>query len=171
MATRKRREPTRAEIAQIESEIARIRSLGSNNLRAEWRAMFKRAPPKALTKDLLARMMCFRIQQEVYGGFDRATLKLLDSYAKGKPAEADRVRRLKPGTELVREYQGECHKVIIVEEGFVWNGKTYASLTSIAREIAGTGWSGPRFFGLRGRGGDGATVSAAMRAAADAGAA
>ena len=56
MARFKRREPTEAEIAQVESEIVRIRSLGIRELRAEWSTMFKREPPKALPRDILARM-------------------------------------------------------------------------------------------------------------------
>jgi hypothetical protein len=161
MARFKRREPTEAEIAQVESEIVRIRSLGIRELRAEWEGLFEREAPKALTKDLLARMICFRIQEAVYGGFDRATLKLLDSYGASLPTSATRDwarrhRRLKPGTELVREYKAERHTVVVMEEGFAWRGKTYSSLTTIARQITGTAWNGPRFFGLREKGEGGA---------------
>ena len=59
------------------------------------------------------------------------------------------LRRLKPGTELVREFQGERHTVVITAEGFRWRGEDYPSLTAIARFITGTNWNGPRFFGLR----------------------
>ena len=59
------------------------------------------------------------------------------------------MRRLKVGTVLVREYQGERHTVTVVGDGYVWRDATYASLSTIARAITGTAWSGPRFFGVR----------------------
>ena len=138
-----------AVITAIEAEIERIRSVGLDEVRALWRATFKKEVPKALTRNLLVRMLCWRIQEKAFGGHDREILKLLDSYARGRPQGAERQRRLKPGTEIVREYQGERHTVVITAEGFRWRGGDYASLTAIARAITGTGWNGPRFFGLR----------------------
>ena len=138
--------------ATIEAEIDRIRSLGLDALRARWRSMFGAAPPAALAKDLIARMIAYRLQEEAFGGLDRATVKLLDGLTRGeKPASAVK-RRLKPGTVLVREYQGERHTVTVAPDGFLWRGTTYSSLSTIARAITGTAWGGPRFFGLRGRG-------------------
>src|SRR4051812_50186516 len=94
-------------------------------------------------------MITWRIQEQAYGGFDRATLKLLDGYARGKGAGAEVSRRLKAGTVLVREYQDERHTVTVVPDGFLWREKTYQSLSGIARAITGMTWNGPRFFGLR----------------------
>jgi hypothetical protein len=133
----------------IEAEIERVRSLGLDALRARWRSMFGAMPPMALTKDLLVRMMAYRIQEEAFGGLDRATIKLLDGLGRGEKPGRQAKRRLKAGTVLVREYQGERHTVTVVPDGFVWRNATYASLTTIARAITGTAWNGPRFFGLR----------------------
>ena len=72
------------------------------------------------------------------------------------------MRRFKLGTELFREYQGTRHAVIVMEDGFAWQGKTYASLTTIAKAITGTQWNGPRFFGLRERRAEGGPASKAM---------
>ena len=80
---------------------------------------------------------------------DPKTAKHLASFTRGARPPADRPRRLKPGTVLVREYQGERHAVTVVANGFVWREATYASLSTIARAITGTNWNGPRFFGLR----------------------
>ena len=77
-----------------------------------------------------------------------ATRTLLQGLARGQKPEGR--RRLKPGTVLVREYQGERHTVTVVPGGFVWREATYASLSTNARAITGTAWNGPRFFGLRG---------------------
>jgi hypothetical protein len=58
---------------------------------------------------------------------------------------------LRPGTVLGREWQGEMHRVVVLADGFSWNGKTYPSLSKVVRAITGTRWNGPKFFGLRKR--------------------
>jgi hypothetical protein len=133
--------------ATIEAEIDRIRSLGLDELRALWRTTLRSPPPTAFTKDLMARFICWHIQEQAYCGVDANTAKLLDDLARGNKPEA--VRRLKPGTVLVREYQGDRHTVTVVPSGYVWRETTYASLSAIACNITGTAWNGPRFFGLR----------------------
>ena len=95
----------------------------------------------------MARFICWHIQEQAHGGVDANTAKLLDGLARGDKPGAD--RRLKPGTVLVREYQGDRHTVTVVPGGYVWRDATYASLSAIACNITGTAWNGPRFFGLR----------------------
>ncbi len=145
--------------AAIEAEVDRIRSLGIDALRQCWQATFGAVPPKGLTKDIMGRMIAYRIQEEAFGGLDRETIKLLDRLAKGdKPGELN--RRLKVGTVLIREYNGERHTVTVVAEGFQWRQNAYSSLSTIAQAITGTKWNGPRFFGLRSRDESPATQSA-----------
>jgi hypothetical protein len=134
---------------QIAQEIERISGLDLAGVRALWRATFKKEPPGALTRDLLVRQLAWRIQEKAFGGHDAATLKLLDAYGRQDAGKVVLFRRLKPGTSVVREYQGVRHIVTITEGGFVWQGRTYDSLSAIAREITGSRWNGPRFFGLR----------------------
>jgi hypothetical protein len=134
--------------AAIEAEVDTVRSLGIDALRKRWRMMFGAIPPKGLTKDILGRMIAYRIQEEAFGGLDRETVKLLDRLARGEKL-TELTRRLKPGTVLVREYNGERHTVTVAPDGFLWRDKTYSSLSTIARQITGTTWNGPRFFGLR----------------------
>ena len=131
--------------AAIEAEIAHLRSLALDALRRHWRVIFGRTPPAALSKDLLGRMITYRLQEQAFGGLDRESLRFLDGLARhgGSPR-----RRLKPGTVLVRDYQGQRHTVTVVCDGFDWQGATYPSLSAIARAITGTAWSGPRFFAL-----------------------
>jgi len=134
--------------ATIEAEVDKIKSLGIDALRARWRLMFGATPPKGLTKNILGHMIAYRIQEEAFGGLDRETVKLLERLARGeKPGELD--RRLKAGTMLIREYDGQRHTVTVVPGGFRWQDETYSSLSTIARAITGTNWNGPRFFGLR----------------------
>lgn len=92
----------------IEAEIDRIRSLGLDDLRTLWRTTFRSSLPRGFTKDLVARFICWHIQEQAFGGLDPQTAKVLDGYARNnKPPD----RRLKAGTVLVREYQGERHTV------------------------------------------------------------
>src|ERR1700736_3516721 len=90
-------------------EIDRVRLLGLGGLRTLWRTTLRSSPPLVLTKDLMARMIAWHIQQQTLGGLDAATEKLLDGFARGQKSEGR--RRLKSGTVLVREYQGERHAV------------------------------------------------------------
>jgi hypothetical protein len=133
---------------EIEAEIKQIQTLGIEALRKRWRAMFGAPPPKALSKHITARMIAYRIQEEAFGGLDRDTIKSLERLAQGKaPSELN--RRLKIGTVLIREYEGKRYTVTVAADGFLWEGQTYSSLSTIAQLITGTKWNGPRFFGLR----------------------
>jgi len=145
---RQKRAAAPVDEAAVEAEIERIQALRRDQVRLLWQQTFQREVPKALTRDLLVRTICWHLQEKAFGGHSPATLRLLASYAKGRP-EGDRLRRLKPGTELIREYHGERHTVVITGDGFRWRGQDYPSLTAIARAITGSNWNGPRFFGLR----------------------
>ena len=131
---------------EIEAEIERIRSLGLDELRARWRATFRSSPPPVFTKDLVARFLCWHIQEQAFGELAADIATLLDGIARGDKRAMD--RRLKAGTVLVREYQGERHTVTVVLGGYVWRDNTYSSLSMVARAITGTSWNGYRFFGL-----------------------
>src|SRR4051812_20857961 len=107
------------DLAAIDAELDYVRSLGIVALRTRWRSMFGMVAPAALTKEIIARMIAFRIQEEAFGGLDNEALKVLKLCARGdKPGEL--TRRLKPGTVLVREYRGEQHTVTVVPKGFQW---------------------------------------------------
>ena len=133
--------------ADVEAEIERARLLSGDDLRRRWRAMFGRPVPQHLTGDLLRRMIANRIQEQAFGTLDRATLKLLDSFARRNGSRTGE-RNLKIGTVLVRDYQGRRHTVTVERDGYVWEGQPYSSLSAIARAITGTAWSGPRFFAV-----------------------
>jgi hypothetical protein len=130
------------------AQIERLAGLPLKGLKAAWAAEFRRDLPMGLWRDLLLRTLAWRIQEKAFGGHDKATLRLLETYGQKKVGDA-RCQRLKAGTVLVREFGGTRHTVTIVPEGFVWQEKTYSSLTAIARIITGSNWNGPRFFGLR----------------------
>jgi len=133
---------------EITAVISRLSRLPLRELKAVWQAEFRRQPPKGMWRDLLLRTLAWRIQEKAFGGHDKATLKLLQAFGQ-KRAGDQRCQRLKAGTVLIRDFGGIRHTVTILPEGFVWQEKTYSSLSAIAKVITGTNWNGPRFFGLR----------------------
>jgi len=142
----------------LKDEIARLRGLDIAALRARWRSVFGSRASPHLPRHLMFAMIAYRLQAEVLGDLDAETLRLLKkidlapSKSKAvpltKPLE-QRQRELSPGTVLVREWNGQTHRVMVVEQGFAWDGTTYDSLSKIAQAMTGTRWNGPRFFGLR----------------------
>ena len=137
---------------EVEAELDRLPSMPIVELRARWRALFKADPPKAFGPDLLRRSIAYRIQEDAYGGLDRTTARLLrqmKAQMRKTPGKIVLPRRIKAGAVLVRRWKGQTHRVMVLDEGFAHEGKTYESLSVIAREITGTRWNGPRFFGLR----------------------
>jgi hypothetical protein len=90
---------------------------GVDSLRTLWRTIFRSSPPPAFSKDILARFLCWHIQEQAFGGLDPKTAKHLAGFARGDRSRADRPRRLKPATVLLREYQGERHTVTVVAKG------------------------------------------------------
>ena len=129
------------------AELSRIAELDVDAIRQLWRQTFRRTPPAGLSRDMLARVLAYRLQEQHLGGLPASHRKLLDQMAQGG---SDDARRLKVGAVLVREHQDVLHEVVVVPAGFHWQGKTYASLSPIAKAVTGTAWNGPRFFGLRG---------------------
>src|SRR5690348_2822046 len=138
--------------AMVEAELDRLRTMPIIELRLLWRAKFKSEPPKAFGPDLLRRSIAHKIQEMAYGALDARTGRLLNQliaqYAK-TPGKIVLPRRIKAGAVLVRDWKDDNHRVTVLNEGFSYQGKTYTSLSEIARLITGTRWNGPRFFGLR----------------------
>ncbi len=131
----------------LEAELERIAALGLDDLRSLWLRMTQKSARRVFSRDLLERMIAYRVQEQQLGKLGREMRQCLDRLAKcsGEP-----VRHLKVGTVMVREHKGTLHEVMVVPSGFSWRDKTYPSLSAIALAITGTSWNGPRFFGLRG---------------------
>jgi hypothetical protein len=142
----------------VEDEIAHLRGLNLRGLRARWQSVFQRQAPVHLTRHLLFAVIAYRLQEDRFGDLDHATKQVLDqTIAKeagptmsSRLASLDQKRtELAPGTMLVREWDRQSQRVMVLANGFVWNGQTYDSLSKVAFAITGTKWNGPRFFGLR----------------------
>jgi hypothetical protein len=142
----KKSQPASAPAEDIEAEVAAIGAMDVYELRALWRKQEGTDPSVGLTKDLLARALTYRLQEQAFGGLSASIRRILRSYGK---QDSERPRHIKIGSVLVREHEGRRHEVIAVPTGFLWEGHTYQSLSVIAHKITGTRWNGPRFFGLR----------------------
>ena len=141
--------------AQIEREIAKIERMTLHELREAWLTRFGAAAPKLKGRDLLIRVLAFRLQADVFGDHTPAVKRklahLASVLAKNPKASLFPSPSLKPGIVLMREWKGIVHRVMVQHEGFLYDEKAYSSLSDIARTITGTNWSGPRFFGIEQR--------------------
>lgn len=144
---------TRSTDPAVEAELDRLPLMPIVELRRRYRELFRAEPPKAFGPDLLRRSIAHRIQEKAYGGLSSSTRRLLNQLirsARTKPnGRLALPRRIKPGSELVRTWNGNTYRVMVTAEGFAWEGQNFASLSEIASRITGTKWNGPRFFGLR----------------------
>jgi len=148
----KRRAPAIGREA-LASEIASLSKLGIDELRERWKAMFGKEPSGHIGRSFLIRAIAYRLQEKTFGGLKPSTRRLLarvaEETADGRSPKSPPVRKAETGTILVREWRGAAHRVTVLREGVSFKGKRYRSLSEVAREITGSRWSGPRFFGLR----------------------
>ncbi|MHA1560319.1 MAG: DUF2924 domain-containing protein [Alphaproteobacteria bacterium] len=139
--------------ADLSAQLAALKHLDAASLRAEWRRLYRSHPPQHIRRDLLVLAIAWKLQERVLGGLTDAQKRRLAGLAEELRKNGDLSGspsiRVKPGSRLVREWQGETHEVLVLEDGFEWNGQRCRSLSAIAREITGARWSGPRFFGLQ----------------------
>src|ERR1700676_1559698 len=146
--------------ASVEDEIVHLRGLDLKGLRARWQSVFQRPAPGPLPRHLLFAIIAYRLPADRLGDLDHETRQLLDHTGAKESGTATSARlvsfdqkrsELTPGTVLVREWDRQSQRVMVMSDGFAWNGQTYDSLTKVAFAITGTNWNGPRFFGLRGK--------------------
>ncbi len=138
--------------ASIEAEIAVLDDLPREKLVERWQRQYRAAPPSGISRQLMVRAIAWELQARRYGGLRPPVLRRLQKAIEGDAASdqtsATQAPSLRPGSRLLREWNGVTHAVEVTERGFVWKGETHRSLSSIARAITGARWSGPRFFGL-----------------------
>jgi len=154
----KRRNGRATTRTSVEDEIAHLRGLDLSGFRSRWQSVFQRPPPDHLPRHLLFAIIAYQVQADRLGDLDHETRQVLDrtdSKETGATMSArlvsfDQKRtELTPGTVLVRDWDQHSQRVMVMADGFAWNGQTYDSLSKVAFAITGTKWNGPRFFGLR----------------------
>lgn len=136
----------------ITAEIAKLPSLSIAQLQAEWGRVIGGDAPRCAHRDYLLRSIAHHLQCKVHGALSptlkRSLLKLAQN---GEAAAVDTapVRTLQNGAKILKEWQGAVHEVEVIDSGYRYQDRRYKSLSVIAREITGTRWSGPAFFGLK----------------------
>jgi hypothetical protein len=138
---------------EISMKLQELPRLAKPELRILWQELFAKAAHPKLRRNLMIPILAYRIQERAHGGLKPSTLRRLQKLS----AELEQDRKapplctpqLKPGTKLLRQFQGGMHEVLVADEGFEYRGKRYESLSEIARRITGTRWSGPLFLGVK----------------------
>ena len=137
--------------------IAGLKTTPTADLKSQWRELFGKEPPP-YSRTYLQSRLAYRIQELSLGGLRPQTIAHLEALGEaldgGKPEKrkVPAANRLITGTQLIREYQGIPHTVIVRDTDFVYEGRSYKSLSAIARAITGTRWNGLMFFGLKRKG-------------------
>jgi hypothetical protein len=126
--------------------LARLERASRHYLAELWAEYFGARPPPRTSRALMIRAVAYKMQERELGGLSAATRPLLSDTGGG----AARRRALRPGTVLIREWHGITYQVTVGEQGVIYRGERYCSLSEVARLITGARWSGPRFFGLKG---------------------
>ncbi|NRA40640.1 MAG: DUF2924 domain-containing protein [Planctomycetes bacterium] len=139
----------------ILKKVAALEHMDLKQLRLYWNELFERDAPKTYKVQFLRKRLAYRIQELAYGGLSDSTKKRIDEIYAVWKSEQDTKRAVKKkslpmtGSIISRDYNGIVYEVKIVEDGFEYLGRKWKSLSAIAREITGTRWNGPAFFGLR----------------------
>ncbi len=139
----------------VSRQVAGILAMGQGDLEIAWGRHCRGKPPAGLPRSLAARLLAYKMQAAVHGDLSSAQQRFLERVARELSAgtkspnlQPDDRFQLKPGTVLVREHDGEQHRVMVLADGFAWNGQMHKSLSAVASAITGTRWNGHRFFGL-----------------------
>jgi hypothetical protein len=136
----------------LAAEIASLSTIDTDELQERWKAMCGKAPAHEIGRSFLIRVIAYRLQERAYGGLKPATCRALTRAVEETKTDSSRrpqARRAQSGTILIRAWQGTAYRVTMLDEGVSFRGRRYRSLSEVAREITGSRWSGPRFFGLR----------------------
>ncbi len=143
--------------AKLEGEIAALADLPRPGLIERWRVLHGGPAPKGLSRRLLILAIAYRMQVKRYGGMTptlrrRLRMAASEEVVRREPT-TNGASQVAPGTRLIREWNGVTHVVDAIDDGFIWQGACYGSLSAVARAITGARWSGPRFFALASEGG------------------
>jgi hypothetical protein len=132
--------------------LSRLPNLDIGELRQQWRGLYKTQAPPNLSRELLLGAVAYRMQEVAFGELrparQRQLRQIAQQFDRIGAAKARPRPELKPGTRLMREWQGRTYDVLVLDDGFSWQNTHYRSLSALARKITGTAWSGPLFFGL-----------------------
>jgi hypothetical protein len=138
----------------IEKRLDSLHRMSKGELSELWRTLLGVAPPQQIRRELQIRILAYKLQEQAFGGLKPSTRRRLREIARtlerDPKAAISNARPVKPGTRLIRQWQGKTYQVTVGNSDYEYDNKRYTSLSEIARLITGTRWSGPLFFGLKG---------------------
>ena len=133
----------------LATDLESIAALNGEALASAWMETFA-APVPEVAPSLLRRALAYERQERKFGGLPLVVRKKLESVSADETAAMlELPLKLKVGTRLMREWNGTMYSVLVTADGFDFGGRSWRSLSMIARHITGAQWSGPRFFGLK----------------------
>jgi hypothetical protein len=144
-------------MTKLEEEMATLATMSPAQLRERWQEHFGAPPPVGFLPDLLMRALAYDMQEKRYGALSSTVARQIRQDMRvllAGAASPGRKPLPRTGTRLSREWHGRTHQVEVGEGAYIYRERRYRSLTTIAREITGAAWSGPRFFGLKSDSGD-----------------
>ncbi len=138
----------------LSAEVADLSTASIKDLRERWKTLYGNEPSGHIGRSILIGAIAYRLQERALGGLKPSAQRILDRVCDGRE-EAAQQRNPRPrasaGTVLIREWRRVRHRVVVLDNDVTYRGRRYKSLSEVARAITGTRWSGPLFFGLKGR--------------------
>jgi len=149
---RRRRSAAALAAGPVEIGLTKLVHMPIKDLRDMWKERLESKPPAIRSREVMVRLLAWRLQAEAFGGLDlpseRKLREIADALERTGVYEPKLRRDLSPGVVVTREWKGVVHRVAVTTDGFEYDGRRFKSLSDVARTITGTRWSGPRFFGL-----------------------
>jgi hypothetical protein len=140
---------------EIDNQVAILKEASRAELLARWTELYGKPPPPRCSIIVLRGNLIYDTQAKIHGGLSSATKQKLERYYKKFKQNPNYCPKnynapdIRPGTKLLREWHGEIYEVLVSDQGYVYGGKLYKSLSAIARYITGSSWSGKKFFGIK----------------------
>lgn len=134
---------------KLQRELIKLADASRDELIEYWKRLTKREPPRYASIEFLRRAAAYAIQEREFGAIPQSVKRQLQAVARGEtPTKRVGSVHIKPGVRLLREWHGANHEVIVTDNGYLWEGHIYKSLSAVAQAISGAKWNGPRFFGI-----------------------
>ena len=133
----------------IIKQIIALQSMNEDSLLSMWDKFFDYKPEVSSRQHIISKI-AYKIQELVYGGVDPATEEKIREQAKNTSLRSKKKKKFQPqiGTKIVKEYHEKTYEVLVVDDGFAYEGEVFKSLSAIANKITGTKWNGLKFFGV-----------------------
>lgn len=129
--------------AGVQEQLSKLENLNREQLALRWQQCFGVNAPTLSRSTFLRQAIAWHLQTKTYGGLSLVEKRQIQS------GQTRTIAQAATGSRLIRVWQGKTHQVTVLDQGYLYENQTWKSLSSIAKHITGTPWSGPVFFGLK----------------------